>query len=179
MKTQSNATRNNLIQSESFTPPKIVDEHFICALFNINANNLLHANCIRDTKTGNTSVHITLRPTYPPCPVCGAPVPHIKDYYTRVINHSVLSNTHTLLYFKDRRYICPHCHKSFFDSNPFIEDCFHHSLLTTKLILDDLKDPNTTMRSIANRYHLSSTTIANVFDVLNGTFSTPYNRRLN
>lgn len=164
MKAQIDSTKSTLSYPEHLTPSKLVDEYFICALFNIDTNNLLHANCVRDTATGNTSIHITLKPTHPPCPVCGAPSPHIKDYYTRVINHSVLSNTHTLLYFRDRRYICPHCRRSYFDSNPFIEDCFRHSLLTTKLILEDLKDPNTTMRSIADRYHLSPTTIANIFD---------------
>lgn len=164
MKALINSTENTRIYPEYLTTPKIVDEHFICALFNIQTNNLLHVNCIRDTTNGNTSIHITLKPTHPPCPICGCPAPYIKDYYTRVINHSVLSNTHTLLYFRDRRYLCTHCHKSYFDLNPFVEDCFHHSLLTTKLILEDLKNPNTTMRSIADRYHLSATTIANVFD---------------
>lgn len=164
MKTQTNSTRASTKLLATIEPSKIVDEHFVCALFNVDSKHLLHANCVRDTKTGNTTIHITLKPTHPPCPTCGSSKSHIKDYYTRVINHSALSNTHTLLHFRDRRYICPYCRKTYFAQNPFIEDCFHHSLLTTKHILEDLKDPNTTMRSVANRYHLSATTIANVFD---------------
>lgn len=145
-------------------PPKIIDEHFICALFNLNPTDILHFQCLRDTANGNTSIHLTLNPTSPPCPRCGEPSPLIKDYYTRKINHSVLSDSHTILYLRDRRYICRHCRKTYYAQNPLTETFFRHSLLTTQLVLQDLKNPNMTMTSVAQRYHLSPTTIANIFD---------------
>ena len=145
-------------------PSKIIDEHFICTLFNLDPMDVLQLQCLRDTSDGNTSINLTLKPTSPPCPHCGEPSPLIKDYYVRKINHAVLSDSHTVLYLRDRRYMCRHCHKTYFAQNPLTESFFRHSLLTTQLVLQDLKDPNMTMSSIARRYHLSSTTIANIFD---------------
>lgn len=150
--------------STTTSASKIIDDHFICALFNLNVDQVLHVNCVSDTKIGSTDIHITLIPTYPICPACGAPSPSIKDYYVRSINHSILSNTHTRLLYRDRRYQCKHCHKTFFDKNPFVEEGFKHSLRTTQLVLEDLRDPNMTMSAVARRYHLSPTTIAHIFD---------------
>lgn len=149
---------------KTFASPKIIDEHFICALFNLNPSDILHIQCIRDTSDGFTSVNLTLKCTSPPCPVCGEPHPYVKDYYTRKINHAVLSDSHTVLSLRDRRYMCRHCRKTYFAQNPLTEDFFRHSLLTSQLILKDLKDPNMTMASIARKYHISPTTVANVFD---------------
>lgn len=150
--------------SDSTSVPSLIDQHFICSLFNIKQDDVLHLNCVRDTATSRTDVHVLLKPTSPPCPVCGNPLPKVKDYYTRKINHSVLNDSHTLLLFKDRRYICPHCHKTYFSPNPFTERGFRHSLLTTQMILKDLKDPNMTMSAVSRRYHISPTTVANIFD---------------
>ena len=157
---QCSTTSSNCTTS----PSKIMDEHFICTLFNLNPSDVFHIQCIRDATDGHTSVNLTLNPTYPPCPQCGEPQPKIKDYYTRKINHAVLNDSHTVLYLRDRRYMCRHCHKTYFAQNPLKEDFFQHSLLTTKLILQELKDPNMTMAAVARKYHLSTTTIANIFD---------------
>lgn len=152
------------IQRDTLSAQTLVDQQFICSLFNITPENVLHINCIRDTKTNMTSIFITLHPSFPPCPSCGAPLPKIKDYYTRKIKHSVLNDSHTILLYKDRRYQCHCCQKTFYTQNPFTEDGFQHSILTTQMVLKDLKDPNMTMVSIARRHHISATTVANIFD---------------
>lgn len=142
----------------------IDDQHFIASLFNLNVQDIQELHTSKDTKSGDTFIYIKLHPSFPSCPYCGDLSPRIKDYYPRRINHSVLSNTHTTLIYKDRRYLCPHCNKTFYTKSPFTENGFKHSLLTTQHILEDLKDPNKTMASIAKRYDLSPTTIAHVFD---------------
>lgn len=141
-----------------------INESFICGLFNLQPNQINHISCVGNPKNGQVNVLIKLHPTYPDCPSCGAPSPKIKDYYSRNINHSVLNGFYTNLIYKDRRYQCRCCGKTFFDSNPFIEQGYRHSLLTTKNILEDLRDPNKTMAETARTYNLSPTTIANIFD---------------
>lgn len=150
--------------SKEFPPNNLIDEHFICSLLNIDSIDIQNIHCTRDIKDGNTSIYLTLIPSFPECPDCGSFSPKIKDYYTRKINHSVLSNTNTILFYKDRRYICSHCRKTYYAMNPFTTKAFQHSTLTSIRVLEDLKDPNSTMASISRRYHLSPTTIANIFD---------------
>lgn len=167
---KSNKCNNQLIMKDSDTlsdtlsMPKIIDDHLICTLFNLDPHKIQLVKCERDPAANVTVIHITLHPTYPPCPICGARRPLIKDYYIRKIKHSVLNDSRTVLSFRDRRYLCPFCHHTYFAMNPFTEKAFRHSSLTTQLILKDLKDPNMTMSAVARRHHVSSTTIANVFD---------------
>lgn len=151
-------------QEDAFRVPNLIDQHFICSLFNMKAEDILHINCIRDPIQNVTSIYITLQPSSPQCPACGSPQTKLKDYYTRRIKHSLLNDSQTILYYQDRRFRCPYCRKTFFTQNPFTEDGFRHSMLTTQMVLNDLKDPNMTMASIARRHHISATTVANIFD---------------
>ena len=76
--------------SDTLSMPKIIDDHLICTLFNLDPHKIQLVKCERDPAANVTVIHITLHPTYPPCPICGARRPLIKDYYIRKIKHSVL-----------------------------------------------------------------------------------------
>lgn len=151
-------------QNGSFNVPELIDQNFICALFNIKPDNVKQIHCVRDTKNNETSIFLKLNPSNESCPFCGASQLRTKDYYTRKIKHSVLRDSKSILFYKDRRYECRSCHKTFYAQNPFTENGFNHSLLTTQMVLNDLKDPNRTMASIAKQHHISATTVANIFD---------------
>ena len=50
------------------------------------------------------------------------------------------------------------------ESNPFTVAGSRISLATVYNILEDLRKPNMTFRDVAERYHISQTTAAHVFD---------------
>lgn len=140
-----------------------VDEFFIADLFNLNVDIIQSISYSNDPRSAKICVSVVLKPTHPPCPLCGA-IPHIKSYTNLSINHSLFINQKLILNYRQRRYICPHCKHSFFPNNPFSNDGSRHSTLTDMNILEDLKSPCVTMSEVAKRHNVSATTVANVFD---------------
>ena len=66
------------------------EKQFILQLFNLECSDVQDVSCIR---AGNTVIiDITLASDPVPCPVCGCDQPHIKNYVTKNITHSVLSD---------------------------------------------------------------------------------------
>lgn len=109
-------------------------------------------------------VDVLLRADYPPCPDCGCKRPQIKEYITKRINHGLLSDRKCTLNYRARRYECPVCHRTYYEHNPF---CFKRqriSALTVDNVLRDLKKQTETFSTVAERYHISSTTAASIFD---------------
>lgn len=113
---------------------------------------------------GNTQITIRLVPHYEPCPDCGCSTPKIKDYYWKKITHSVLSDRRCTLLYRARRYLCPVCHRTYAEKNPFAFGSMSISAFTVQQVLKDLKDYNETFSSVARRYHISPATAAYLFD---------------
>ena len=83
------------------------EKQFILQLFNLECSDVQDVSCIR---AGNTVIiDITLASDPVPCPVCGCDQPHIKNYVTKNITHSVLSDRRCTLRYHARRYVCPVC----------------------------------------------------------------------
>lgn len=98
------------------------------------------------------------------CPVCLNYTSQVKDYTVKKINHSILNNTACTIDYKARRYKCRTCNKTFYEQNPFTTGSSKLSLVTVYNILEELRRPTATYREVAKRYHVSQTTVANIFD---------------
>jgi transposase len=117
-----------------------------------------------ENANGDAQIKIELVPHYEPCPECGYERPKIKDYRWKRITHSVLTDRKCTLLYHARRYICPFCHHTYMEKNPFVFGSMSVSTFTVKNVLEDLKDYNETFSSVARRYHISPTTAAYIFD---------------
>ncbi|WP_230197283.1 helix-turn-helix domain-containing protein [Thomasclavelia spiroformis] len=69
-----------------------------------------------------------------------------------------------LIDYRARRYRCKKCNKTFYELNPFSVAGSRISLATVYNILRDLKHPAATFKDVAQRYHISQTTAAHIFD---------------
>lgn len=123
-------------------------------------------NSIASIETVNESdLSITLYVSPHRCPSCGQLTTSTKGFHIKKISHAMLLNRDTVIFYKCRRYLCKHCHKSFIESNPFTKTSSTKiSSMTIINILNDLKPFNVTFSYIAKRYHLSVTKIIEIFD---------------
>jgi len=112
---------------------------------------------------GSIIINLKLNVTSKICPFCSRPV-KIHGYYPRTLTHSTLVNRKCSIVYRQRRFICPKCSYSFNEHNPFTKanDGLTHE---TKInILKDLKHPEDTYTSVAERYHVSKATVLRLFD---------------
>lgn len=116
------------------------------------------------THFNNADFIITLKITPHVCPTCGCITTTVKDYKTRKIKHKILINYNTTIHYRQRRYKCNDCGRSFVESSPFT--CSRHvmSPVTVINILKDLKPYNSTYSSVAKKYGVSVSTVIDIFD---------------
>lgn len=111
-------------------------------------------------------VHVQIQLMVVPhiCPVCGNCTTKIRGYQRKVIKHSILNHDACFIDYDARRYECRKCHKTFYEHNPFTMNGMKISLATVYNILEDLKRPAETFTSVAQRYHVSPTSVTHIFD---------------
>ena len=98
------------------------------------------------------------------CPVCGTSVKKVKGYTKKRITHSILTDRKCVIIYSARRFECPVCAKTFYETNPFVFDHQKISMATVMNILNDLKSPAATFTQIGDRHHVSPTTVSYIFD---------------
>lgn len=108
------------------------------------------------------------------CPVCSSSTMKVKGYQLKKINHSVLTPTQCTIHYKARRYVCPVCGKTFYENNPFISGNLKVSVATVYNVLNELKRPEATFSFVGNKYHMSASSVANIFD----KYIQPHRRKL-
>lgn len=113
---------------------------------------------------GSLSVFLELNIREHTCPICSSATTKIKGYTTRKINHSILNPTPCIIHYRARRYVCPVCGKTFYENNPFISGNSRVSVATVYNVLHDLKNPEITFSYVADRYHMSASSAAALFD---------------
>jgi transposase len=138
------------------------DIFFISNLFNVEPELIESASLSK--RNGESIFDVRLNSFPSPCPSCGNENVKIKGYVTKKINHSILCNQKTSLIYHARRYVCPVCGKTYYERNPFVFKKMKISSEVVLSILSDLTNPSETFSSVANRYNLSPTTIASIFD---------------
>lgn len=145
-----------------FNEPPTLTDSYLLRLFNLSKESVKSISI--NHKSDGVYAFITLNTTPHTCPVCGDVTSTIKDYTTKTIIHSLITHIPCFIVYKARRYKCNSCHKSFYETNPFVHNNMKISALTVSNVLRDLKLPNETFTSIAKRYHISNTTVAHIFD---------------
>lgn len=113
---------------------------------------------------GSAALMVQLKRRNEPCPRCGCSTPCVKEYQFKQIKHDSLSDRDCLLYYNARRYICPCCHRTYYEHNPFVFKAQKISALTVKNVLEDLRKPTETFTTVAERHHISPTSAASIFD---------------
>lgn len=98
------------------------------------------------------------------CPVCQTRTTKVVNYIDKKIKHSVVSTSSCFIDYHARRYRCPACNKTFYESNPFTFGTERISSATVYSVLQDLKKPFETFKSVGERYHISTNTVINIFD---------------
>lgn len=113
---------------------------------------------------GHLLIYLELNLKEQCCPVCHSSTTKVKAYQLKKINHSVLNPTPCVINYRARRYVCPLCAKTFYEMNPFISGNSKASVATVYNVLNELKRPEATFRYIADKYHMSASSVANIFD---------------
>ena len=91
------------------------------------------------------------------CLHCQKQTSLIHAYRRQPIKTLGLVDTSILVYYRKRRYWCPHCHKAFAEENPFIS---RYQRMTRDMIACIIKEHGSLLSSadIARRYDISNPT---------------------
>ena len=108
-------------------------------------------------------VHVRKKSNICFCPDCGSRC-RSKGIRYREINHPIFQDGRSLtLSVETRKWNCPSCNKSFYDSFKFVEKYKQTSIITVLIILDKMKDLNRTAVSIAFELNVSDTFVHQTF----------------
>lgn len=113
---------------------------------------------------GGLLIHIELHIKEHICPLCKTTTTKIKGYQLKKIKHSVLNPVACTIHYRARRYLCPICGKTFYETNPFVLNHLKVSVATVYNVLQELKRPEATFQYVANKYHMSPSSVSNIFD---------------
>jgi transposase len=100
----------------------------------------------------------------PICPVCSSDKYRFNCYKIKKIIHSISTQKPCVIHFKQRRYQCLVCRKTYSESNPFVAPKSNISHLTKLSILDYLKDFNHTFTDTAKLFNVSIQSVIDIFD---------------
>ena len=113
----------------------------------------------------NIFFNVILKRTDQKCPSCNFLTNKIKDYKIKIIKHSIFNDgRESFISYKQRRYFCSVCNKSFIEPNPFVNNNDKVSKLLIFNILFALTNDNETYVSVAKRFNISPTTVRRIFD---------------
>lgn len=141
--------------------PSLQLQDFLTA-FDLDRINIQEINIYHDQ--GIIIIYIVLNTKVHTCPLCNTPTSKVKSYHLKKINHSVLNPTPCTIHYKARRLICPMCGKTFYESNPFVLTNSKVSVATVYNVLSELKRPEATFSYIGHKYHMSPSSVSNIFD---------------
>jgi len=114
----------------------------------------------------STNVFVEL-PTKPHlCPRCNNSTSYIHDYRIQKTKDIPIYKTPCFIFYRKRRYFCPHCLKKFYEDNHFVERYLHMSSRLNMWVVNSLM-PTHSMASIASDLHVSAGTIARILSKLN------------
>ena len=149
------------MSDDTLSVPSLHMADFLSA-FGLDRANIKNISISHENGTVYVSLELNIREH--PCPVCGTSTSKVKAYQIKKINHSVLNPAPCIIHYRARRYVCPVCGKTFYENNPFISGNSRVSVATVYNVLTDLKNPEITFRYVADRYNMSASSVANLFD---------------
>lgn len=145
---------------------------FITKLFNLKDSDIEDIEIVSCGSQTFATITLTVRPT--PCPVCGTPSRRVHDYYSRNLNHSILSEHNLTVVYNQRRYYCTNCQKAFTEKNPFSLPGKRISTATVLKVMRLLEKPNLTFSNVAEFTNLTPTSVTKIFDEHVGIKSFPF-----
>ncbi len=118
------------------------------------------------TDSSATSIFFSLKRKPHNCPSCHKVTNKVHDYRTQVIKDLPILGKRTLLFYRKRRYLCPSCHKRFYESNTFLPKYYRCTSRFIKELLYKFSD-NRSITSIAKEYTISPTTAFRFLSFIN------------
>ena len=97
------------------------------------------------------------------CDFCGAPMISNGHYKKKVHSPTIRGYDGTIYYYANR-YYCKVCGKTKVQNNPFSYKNFSSSFSLQISVMNYLKEPNYTIKMIADELHISKTTVNNYLD---------------
>ncbi len=97
------------------------------------------------------------------CPVCKQRTDKIHDYRLQKVKHIPLLHKSYELFFRKRRYYCPHCTKRFAETVPFLGKFQRMSHLLKQFVISQFSNMKSATE-IARQAHISVTTALRLFD---------------
>ena len=137
-------------------------EKFITDFLNIKPEYLQEIITLKQPD-GSLHVKVRLKPQGTTCPYCHKPA-KVHGFYSRKLTHSVFNNRKCIIFYDQRRYICKDCQCTFSEKNPFINNSQQLTYITKVNILKDLKYPESTYSSVAQRFNVSVNRVIRIFD---------------
>lgn len=135
---------------------------FITDLFNLDKKSIKSIDVA--TSHDLTEIHITLYHENIPCPFCHG-VTHSHGFSApKTINHAKLTDRKCVVVFRNPRYKCNECLKTFSGNNPFTFSNFKNSYLSLNNIMKSLSNLNYTYKMVADLNHISVTQVQRYFD---------------
>lgn len=115
---------------------------FIADLFNLDKNFIKNMKIV--SLPDVTQLHISLIPERLNCPYCHG-ITHLNGYSRpKIINHPKLTDKKCVIVFKNNRYQCNECLRTFSGPNPFTFTNFKNSYLALDNIMKSLSNLNFT-----------------------------------
>lgn len=137
-------------------------EKFITDFLNIKPEYLQEIITVKQPD-GSLHVKVRLKPQGTTCPYCHKPA-KVHGFYSRKLTHSVFNDRKCIIFYDQRRYICKDCQCTFSEKNPFINNSQQLTYITKVNILKDLKYPESTYSSVAQRFNVSVNRVIRIFD---------------
>lgn len=109
--------------------------HYIKKLFNLEGTIINNSHFYKNNIVFDVEMPI-LEHT---CPNCLTKTTKIHDYYLRTIKDVPVQKKFVTIHYNQRRYECPHCHKSFNENNPIVSRYSHHTTHLTGFIVNSLR----------------------------------------
>lgn len=136
--------------------------NFIIDLFNIDKNLIKSVDVVSSQNL--TKLFITLHHEILSWPYCKGHT-HFHGYSApKTINHPKLSDRKCVIIFKNNRYRCNECLRTFSGKNPFTFANFKNSYLALNNIMKSLSNLNYTYQMVADINHISITQVQRYFD---------------
>ena len=98
------------------------------------------------------------------CPHCASNKNIVRGSKLHIINYSSILEDNLFIHFHRRIYKCKQCNKYFLEHNPFCDNGRRNSIYKDYKIIQALKELTATYTSVANRFNVSPTYVANIFD---------------
>lgn len=136
--------------------------NFITNLLNIDRTQIKSFNIA--SLPDETRIHITLHSKKEPCPFCGGVV-HSNGYSSPIkINHPILQDRKMTILFRNQRFKCNECLRTFSATNPFTFPTFRNTYFTLINVMKQIANLNLTYSMIVQNNHLSVTQVQRYCD---------------